>query len=101
MMQWESKMADLIPPHMHDGLTLWIEHGVMTGDFMTALMKNDLMEAMGRADEINARCIRNWCVYLYSYAPRGCYGGPIQVAAWRQHKGLSGILPKEDRPDVA
>ena len=83
-------MYKLIPQHMQDGLTLWVEKGVMTGHFMTAVMENDLMEAYGRADEQNQWSMRNWCVFLYSYAPRGCYGSRANVAEWRKVGGLEG-----------
>lgn len=81
----------LIPEHMRDGLVLWIDKGIMTGDFMTALMSNDLMGAFGRADEANSAAMRNWCVFLYSYAPRGCHGSPENVAEWRRHRGMENI----------
>jgi hypothetical protein len=89
-MQDYSKHLHLVPEHMRDGLVLWIEHGIMTGNFMTALMENDLMEAMGRADDENANNIKSWCIFLYSYAPRGCFGSPERVKMWRSHKGLEG-----------
>jgi hypothetical protein len=92
------KGLHLVPEHMRDGLILWIENGIMTGNFMTALMENDLMEAMGRADEVNQNSIKNWCVFLYTYSPRGCHGSPSRVAVWREHKGLSGIDgPRNDK----
>ena len=81
----------LIPEHMRDGLALWIDRGVMTGHFMTAVMSNDLMGAFERADDMNIAAMRNWCVFLYSHAPRGCFGSPERVAEWRRRKGLSGI----------
>lgn len=90
MRTWKDGLH-LIPAHMHDGVTRWIENGFMTGDFMTALMSNDLIEAMGRADDDNANAMRNWCIFLVSYAPRGCFGSISRVSNWRSSGGLNGL----------
>jgi hypothetical protein len=35
---------------MHEPITLWIERGLPPGHFLTALLSNDFMEAVARAD---------------------------------------------------
>lgn len=90
----------MVPSHMHGAITLWIEKGVRPGDFLTALLSNDLMGAMGRADEENQLAIHRWCTYLYSYVPNGCYGSPEKVKAWAADGGLNGIVEKEHARDA-
>lgn len=97
---WHKKIAALIPTHMHDGIYNWIKYGYAPGDFLTAVLKNDLMEAMGRADEVNRLAMWDWCTYLYSYAPRGCFGSPASFSEWRKRGGLEGILKEEGRTYV-
>jgi len=69
-----------IPPHMMDGLTRYIEHGIALGGFLTAVLENDLREACARADDIN---IRNLPAYACWRVHRACVGvdtlerGPI------------------------
>ncbi len=77
--------ADMLPEHMRESIILWIEHGhaAYPGSFMTALLSNDLMGAIGKADEVNAAALRTWAVYLYNYAPSGCFGSPEKFKAWQ------------------
>jgi hypothetical protein len=69
----------------------YIERGRPTNHFLTALLENDLMGCMGRADARNRAALADYCMWLKSYAPSPSYGGKEKVAAWIAHKGLSGI----------
>ena len=81
----------LIDAYRRDGVLRWIEHGIDGGSFLMAVFSNDLKEAFGRADDINAARLRDYIVYLYNYAPTGCWGSPDNVKAWRKAGGLEGI----------
>lgn len=72
----------LIPGHMFDAIQLWVLRGISGGSFLTALLRNDFMGAMGNADEVNAASMRGWATFLYNYVPSGCYGSPEKVKAW-------------------
>ncbi len=81
---WNEEMADhLIPGYMHGGLRRWIEDGITPGGFLCAVLENDLKEAVARADAINLQNLPNYIRYLYNYAPRGCWGSPENVEAWK------------------
>ena len=80
----------MLPSHMHYAIKAWIERGEHPGGFLTALLSNDLMDAFGRADEDNTAAMRNWVVYLYNYAPSGCFGSPEKFKAWEARGGLLG-----------
>jgi len=71
-----------IPPHMMDGLTRYIEHGIAPGGFLTAVLENNLREACARADDINIRNLPAYIAYLYNDAPSACWGSPEKVDAW-------------------
>jgi hypothetical protein len=75
-----------IPDYMVEGLDLWIEHAILPGDFLTAVLCNDLMEACGRADETNIRNLPAYCAYLYNCAPPACFGSSAKVRAWIKTK---------------
>ena len=77
-----------LPPHMHGAIVRWIERGIRPGDFLTALLSNDLMEAFGRADDQNTAAMQNWVIYLHNYAPIGCFGSPAKFQAWHEQGGL-------------
>lgn len=72
----------LVPPHMWGGVELYMVNRIPPGSFLTALLSNDLMEAFGRADDENAANMRQWCMFLYNYAPRGSYGSPEAIREW-------------------
>jgi hypothetical protein len=80
----------LLPEHMQAPILRWIEDGGPIGDFLTALLSNNLMEAFGRADDQNTAAMRNWVQFLYNHAPHDCYGSPDIVKAWRTRGGLLG-----------
>ena len=81
---------DKLPPHMVDGARRYIEHGIMPGGFMMAVLDNDLGGAFARADEVNTAAMKQWAMWLYNDAPGGCWGSPRITEAWMEHEGLKG-----------
>jgi hypothetical protein len=81
---------DLVPPHMRDSIREHIENGRPTGDFLTALLSNDLMSAVRHADDVNRSWLRGWTDWLLRYAPLGSYGSAANVTRWKRHRGLDG-----------
>lgn len=80
-----------LPEHTRDGARLYIEKGTPPGHFMTAVLSNDLMGAMGRADDINRHRIFDICAFLHNEAPIGCFGSPERVKDWIEARGLDGL----------
>ena len=72
-----------IPVHMMASLTGYIERGVPVGDFLTAVLENNLSEACGRDD--NLENLPAYVAYLYNEAPSPCHGSPEKVRAWLAH----------------
>ncbi|MGI9475067.1 MAG: hypothetical protein ACR2PI_00030 [Hyphomicrobiaceae bacterium] len=68
----------------------YVEDGRPTNHFLTALLHNDLMSCIGRADKHNKAALEDYVIWLKSYAPGQCYGGREEVAAWIAHRGLRG-----------
>lgn len=86
--------ASMLPQHMREGIVEYIRVGRPVGDFLTALLSNDLMAAFERADDYNTQAMREWASYLYSYAPRypvPCYGSLEIVENWKRVGGLEGL----------
>jgi hypothetical protein len=75
-----------IPDRMMGGLIRYIENGIAPGDFLTAVICNDLKEAVGRADDENIRNLPAYLGYLYNEAPMGCWGSPGQMKRWMKEK---------------
>ena len=78
-----------IPEYMRDGLEMYVTEHIEPGGFMTAVLENNLKEAVGRADCENIRVIPAYVNYLYNYAPADCWGSCEKVDAWlRQSVGV-------------
>lgn len=69
----------------------YVEDGRPTNHFLTALLQNDLMMCVGRADARNQAALEDYVMWLKSYAPGPCYGGADKVSAWIHHRGLQGV----------
>ena len=76
-----------LPEHCRAGMKRYIEEGIKPGNFLSAVLENDLMEALGRADVINRARIFDYALFLYNEAPRASYGSPKIVAAWIEANG--------------
>lgn len=80
-----------IPDRMMPGIERYITHGIQPGSFLTALLSNDLHDAISRADDENMNNLPAYVAFLHNEAPRGCYGSPEDVTEWIQMGGLEGI----------
>jgi hypothetical protein len=79
----------LIPDSMIGGLRRWIENGIPPGHFLTAVLTNDLREAVKRADDTNINRLPDYVKFLHNYAPSGCWGSVENFMRWLGHKGLN------------
>ncbi len=71
-----------IPEHMHASLLRYFNHHVPTGDFLRAVIRNDLRGAVEKADDVNQHCLHNYIKFFYSYAPVGSWGSPTAWDFW-------------------
>lgn len=81
-----------------DDLRKYVEHGTPMNHFLTAVLENDLMTAIGRADSRNKAALEAYVIWLKSYAPAACYGSPANVAAWSAQRGLHGLSKAQNTP---
>lgn len=70
-----------------ESLTNWAVKGWVPGGFLLAVLENNLMEAMGRADSYNRATIFQICTFIYNELPHDCHGNPEKVQLW--HDKLS------------
>ena len=85
-----ARLAPGIPNYMHASVTRYVIDGCPVGEFLTAALANDLIEAYGRADENNASCMRGWALMLYNAIPSAARGSYAAVKAWIESGGLRG-----------
>ena len=82
---------DRLPEHMRGGARRYVEQGIRPGDFLNAVLCNDLKAAFSRADDINTTAMRDWVMWMYNDVPSPCQGSPEAVKAWVERGGLDGL----------
>lgn len=71
-----------VPSYMREGLRRYVEERCPTGDFLTAVLSNDLKGACLTADLQNLKNLPAYIYYLWNYAPADCWGSREKVAKW-------------------
>lgn len=71
-----------VPEHMRPAIVAYIEQHQRPGEFLTAVICNDLREAVGRADDRNIGELPAYVNAFYNYAPSACWGSPEKMEAW-------------------
>lgn len=71
-----------IPGYMRPGLRSYLISGVRPGDFLCAVLENDLKSAVQRADFVNENLLPNYVKFLYNFAPMTAWGSDELVRAW-------------------
>ncbi len=66
----------------------YVSEGIPTGDFLFAVLTNNLFEAVGRADEDNLRTLPEICCYVYNEIPSLCWGNKEKVTEWLANKEM-------------
>lgn len=75
---------DHLPEHIQGGVQRYIEHGIIPGDFLQAVICNDLKESFGRADDTNIKRMFDIVSFFYNEAPAGCWGSRKIMTAWSE-----------------
>lgn len=60
----------------------YIEQGILPGRFLSAIIRNDFMEACRCADYVNQSRLCDYAKFLYNHAPENCFGSPAKVNEW-------------------
>jgi hypothetical protein len=91
MTAWRDRVNwQRVPVHMREGVALYVERGIPQGDFLSALISNDLKLCCAYADVTNRTAIWDIVSFFYAYAPAGCWGSKARMEEWIANKGLEG-----------
>jgi len=77
-----------------DGAKIWIEDAIIPGDFLLAVLENNLSEACARADQHNYILLTKIVEWWWVEAPAACWGSPEKVKNWKKLGGWHGIDKK-------
>jgi hypothetical protein len=83
-----------IPARIKQALDSYATDRAATGGFLRAVLENDLMRAMSRADLESRAALHDICVYVYNELPSGCWGDPETVRRWL-HPEPDCVAPQE------
>ena len=86
--------------HAGKSLWRWVERGTTPGGFLTAVLRNDLSGAVGKADDRNVELIPNYVRLLYNFAPAGCWGSERQMSDWFETLRLKDREPRKWRVEI-
>ena len=81
-----SDYKSTIRPDIREALDRYASYGVPVGGFLTAVLSNDLMDAIGRADDYNRLTIAEICRYVCNELPTRCRGSREAVKKWIESK---------------
>lgn len=73
-----------------DALDRYVVGHVPTGDFLRAVLSNNLIESFSRADDENLTAMHEITKYIYNMIPSACWGSPEKVEAWLRDRELKG-----------
>lgn len=76
----------MIEQRFKDAIDAYVDHGRPMAGFITAVLENNLKDAVGRADEDAYENLREIVKYLYNDVPMSCWGSPEKVKAWYAKK---------------
>lgn len=90
---WERQIAEACAEYGFDAGTLqrYVINGIEPGGFMFAVLINDFLGAVSRADSFNQKHLHEWARVIYNDVPRQCHGSPELVTAWIKAGGILGM----------
>jgi hypothetical protein len=73
-----------LPSQMERSVVLYVLYRVKPGSYLMALLENDLLGVINRADDQNISLIKQWIRLLYNCEaiPGDCWGSTDRVKTW-------------------
>ena len=71
-----------IPDYILKGIYSYVGHRLRSGDFLLAVFRNDLSEAVGRADKETLAALKEIVIFGHMEVPSICHGSPAAVNNW-------------------
>lgn len=69
-------------PSTFDAINRYVNQHIPTGDFLYAVLTNNLKESFAQADDENGRDLKEIVNYCYWEIPSECWGSPEKVRVW-------------------
>jgi hypothetical protein len=72
-------------------------HGLVPGDFLSAVICNDLFGAVGHADSANIKHLPAYVRFFYNVAPAQCWGSADEMRYWKRVGGWNGLMTVDEK----
>lgn len=81
---------DKLPKSLREGVRLYLEKRIQPGYFLSAVLTNNLTEAIFSADKENLKKLPEIVQFFYNEVPHICWGSVSRVEKWLEgaHKDL-------------
>ena len=73
---------DKVPEHLLKGLIAWGNKHHRVGDFLTAVLSNDLWKAVAYADDDSMKSLKFIVMFIHNELPNNCHGSKQVVVEW-------------------
>lgn len=78
---WEGQYA-AIPEATRDSMMAYVEDRREPSGFLSAVICNNLINAVCKADKHNFLVIKEIAQWFYNVAPERCFGSPEKMSSW-------------------
>jgi len=72
----------MIPKHIEEAFDRYVNCRISPGDFLQAVLSNDLKGSFMLADDENRENLFDIVSYVYNELPFNCQGSPEKVKKW-------------------
>ena len=81
------------------GLERYRDQGILPGNFLQAILSNDLKMSCSHADDENLANLSAYVGYMYNEMPSGSHGSREIVDSWHRRGGLDDILLRRNQDE--
>ena len=81
---------------MRTSVQHYLEHGFYPGNFLTAVITNDLRGAFAHADDDNAAVMRDWVRFFYNEAQGNAWGSVEIMTDWMHNFDADGNVKMKE-----
>lgn len=71
-----------IPAHMQEAIRRYVVRGIQPGDFLTAVITNNLRLAVFSADDTNLPLLPLYVRWFHNVPPGACQGSAANMTDW-------------------
>ncbi len=90
--EWASHSGHL-PATLQEGILRYLDKGIPPGHFLTAVITNNLFDAVSHADKNSLEALPDIVKFFYNHTPSSCWGSEEKMLKWQRSAtgGLSHV----------